>query len=340
MSHILDPIPDDRRDAVQAAFTAAFGSASVALLQPVPGGASSALTFRVEAGGRPYLLRVEGRRTPLRNPHQYACMQIASDAGIAPPVRHIDDPNGIVIMDFIASRPLDEHPGGALGLARALGTLAARLQATPTFPAFIDYFSALTRMLAYVRSSSLFAPGLLDPHIEAFTRIREAYPAAPAPVSTHNDPNPRNILFDGERLWLIDWETAYRNDPLVDVAILLDHHAHTPALEDALLHAWHGGPLDPMTRARLTVIRPVTRLYYAGLGFTMFAAMPRETPLTDLVAPSVDEFRAMAADGRLTPTGPDTLLLLGKMQLAGFLAGVAAPGFKAALAMVRNGRSG
>jgi hypothetical protein len=42
-----------------------------------------------------------------------------------------------------------------------------------------------------------------------------------APVSSHNDPVPANILFDGRRPWLIDWEWAYRNDPLVDVAIVL-----------------------------------------------------------------------------------------------------------------------
>ena len=29
----------------------------------------------------------------------------------------------------------------------------------------------------------------------------------------------RNILFDGERLWLIDWESAHRNNPPVDAAI-------------------------------------------------------------------------------------------------------------------------
>jgi aminoglycoside phosphotransferase (APT) family kinase protein len=335
MSHAFDTIPADRRDAVQTALTAAFGPTPIAPIQPVAGGASGALTFRIEAGGKPHLLRVEGRRTPLRNPHQYACMRIASDAGIAPPVRHIDEAAGIAIMDFIATRPLEQHAGG--GLAQAAGALIARLQATPTFPAFIDYFAALTRMLAFVRNSNLFAPGLLDPHIEAFARIHEAYPATPAPVSTHNDPNPRNLLSDGSRLWLIDWETAYRNDPLVDVAILLDQLAPTPALEEALLHAWHGGPLDAQTHARLAVIRPVTRLYYAGLTFVMFAGAPRDKPLTDLAAPTVEEFRAMVDDGRLSATGADTLLTLGKMQLAGFLAGIAAPGFEDALVRVRNG---
>ena len=66
--------------------------------------------------------------------------------------------------------------------------------------------------------------------------LREAYDAGSTRlVSSHNDPVPSNILFDGERLWLIDWESACRNDPLVDVAIVLDHLARSPELEDVLL---------------------------------------------------------------------------------------------------------
>jgi len=62
----------------------------------------------------------------------------------------------------------------------------------------------------------------LDPHLEGFETIRAAYPwDASALVSSHNDPNPRNILFDGQRLWLVDWELRFRNDPLTDIAILM-----------------------------------------------------------------------------------------------------------------------
>ena len=115
-----------------------------------------------------------------------------------------------------------------------------------------------------------------------FDTIREAYPwEAPAHVSAHNDPNPQNILFDGERLWLIDWETAYANDPLTDVAILTDNFAPTPELEASLLSAWLGAPPDRTIRARLQLMRQLTRLYYAGLILSMFAGAPRSAPDAD-----------------------------------------------------------
>jgi thiamine kinase-like enzyme len=90
-----------------------------------------------------------------------------------------------------------------------------------------------------VRRTGLFAAGLLDAHVERLELLREAYDAGSIRlISSHNAPTPGNILFDGERLWLVDWESAFRNDPLVDAAIVLDHFARSQELEDVLLKAW------------------------------------------------------------------------------------------------------
>jgi thiamine kinase-like enzyme len=78
----------------------------------------------------------------------------------------------------------------------------------------------------FVRQA-IFVDGLLDAASERLVQIRETYaPEAENFVSSHNDVLPRNILFDGNRLWLIDWEGAYRNDPLVDLATALDNLRH------------------------------------------------------------------------------------------------------------------
>jgi aminoglycoside phosphotransferase (APT) family kinase protein len=335
----LDPIPPDRRETARIALAAAFGAASMTALRPVGGGASGALIYRLDVGGRSYLLRMETRRGAFRNPHQYTSMQTAADAGVAPPLLYADADAGVAIMDFVESRPLHDYPGGPAALARDLGRLVARLQATPVFPAFVDYMESLDRMLVYVRRSTVFAPGLLDPHCEGFERIRQAYPwDAAAFVSSHNDPNPRNVIFDGDRLWLVDWETSYRNDPLTDVAILVDNLAATPEQQDLLLQAWLGRPPDRALRARLVLMRQLTRLYYAALGFSFFASIPRNTPPdADLTAPTPDEFRSAIATGRLQPTGPETLYVLGKMCLAGFKAGVGTTEFAESVDILQGG---
>ncbi len=332
----IEAIPDAHREAVRAAISATFGSSPLDGSRQVLGGASGALTYRLEVVGRSYFLRVETRRGALRNPHQYLCMQTAADAGLAPALRHLDPEAGIAIMDFVPERPLADYPGGPPALAKDLGALARRLQSTHVFPELRDYPVLIERMLGFLRSSGRFAPGLLDPHQEGFERIRHAYPwHGSARVSSHNDPNPRNIIFDGKRLWLVDWETAYRNDPMVDVAILVDNLASRPELETALLAAWLGHAPDRGVRSRLTVMRALTRLYYAGLLLSLSPA-PSE-PDADLSALSPMEFGTALAQGRFEPGSPAAMRSLGKMVLAGFLDATRAPDFDAALATASEG---
>jgi Ser/Thr protein kinase RdoA (MazF antagonist) len=334
----MESIPEAHRESARAALSAAFGASAPVEVRPVGGGASGALVYRVAAEEGLYLLRLETKRDALRNPHQYVCMQTAAEAGIAPALLYLDATAGVAIMDFVPQRPLAEYPGGALALARDLGSLAARLRDTSPFPALHDYRVMLTRMLGWLRSR-LFVDGLLEPHVAAFERIRDAYPwDAAALASCHNDPNPRNILFDGQRLWLIDWETAYRNEPLADVAILADNFAQTPELESALLGAWLGRAPDRALRARLTLMRPLTRLYYAALLLGIAGARaPRPEPEKDLTAPSPAEFGAAVARGEHTPASAETMYVLGKMMLAGFLAGATDQACEAALAVARSG---
>jgi len=244
-------------------------------------------------------------------------MAIAAEAGIAPAVHYADADAGVALIDFIATVPIERFPGGELARAAALGELARRLQETPPFPVLGDWRAIVGRLLGLLETR--FAPGLLDPHRAAFQQLHETLSWDEAThVSSHNDPNPRNVLFDGERLWLIDWETSYHNDPMVDIAILADNFA--PAGEPArqLLQSWLRRAPRPDEVERLEAIKRLTRLYYAGLliGF----GAPADAPITDLSALSRAEAEDRAARGELAEVTPATLLIAGKMCLAAFLA--------------------
>jgi len=305
---------------------AAFG-ASPGALTPLSGGVSGATLLLGESAGRRYVLRIEGRASPLRNPHQYAAMRIAAEAGLAPRIHAVDEQAGVAVIDFIAEQPLTAFPGGPVGLARALGDMVRRLQATPRFPSFVEYPDIVARLWSHVCRSGLFAPGVLDAHTARLAEIRAAYAWDPAhAVSSHNDLLPRNLLFDGERLWLIDWESAWRSDPLVDIATTLDNFAPSPELEDVVLCAWLGGAPDRRLRERLAQVRAMTRLFYAAVQFSAVAAAPRSAPDTDLAAPTLAELQRALRDGRLQPDALETRHALGKMFLASFLSGEAAPG--------------
>ena len=259
-------------------------------------------------------------------------MRIAAEAGIAPRIHYADEADRVVVMDFIEARSLSAYPGGRPALVQAMGQMLRRLQATPAFPRFVEYPDIVARLWAHVVRTGLFAPGVLDAHTEHLARIRETYTWDPAEsVSSHNDLVPANILFDGQRLWLIDWESAYRNDPLVDVAIALDGFAPSPDLADALTQAWLGHAPDAALEARLGLIHALTRLYYAGVLFSASAAASGAIADSDLTAPKLADFQEAIRERRIKPGAPATKHILGKMYLAAFASGDAPPGLDAAV---------
>jgi len=291
------------------------------------GGVSGAFVFLVEAGGRRFVLRIEGPASPLRNPHQYLSMRIAAEEGIAPRLHYLDVDDRVVMMDFIEDRPLEAYPGGDPELARAIGAMVKKLQTAPLFPSFVHYPDIVSRLWTHVCKTGLFVDGLLDAASRRLVQIRETYaPQAEQYVSSHNDVLPRNVLFDGKRLWLIDWESAYRNDPLVDLATALDNFAPSPDLEEVLLLAWLGHEPDDLLRSRLALVRALTRLYYAGVLFSASALAPRARPDHSLLAPTSAEFERAIRDGRLLAGTRETGHVLGKMYLASFLSGAVPPG--------------
>ena len=327
-SKLMVSVSPDHREAVCAAIAAAFGTVTIDAVRPVGGGASGAFPFRVDLRGRRYLVRVEGEASPLRNPHQYQSMRIAAEAGIAPRLYHVDEASRVAVMDFIEEQPLSAFPGASQALAQAIGELLARVQRTPSFPRFVQYPDMVSRLWAWVCQTGLFAPGVLDPCTEHLQRVCETYEGDAADsVSSHNDPVPRNILFDGRRLWLIDWESAYANDPLVDVAILLDSFAQSTELEAVLLRSWLGRAPDEGLLARLPLVQALTRLYYAGVFLSAAEAALGPLAETGLCAPSVVAFRRAVTAGELEPEAPETKLILGKLYVASFLTGDRPPGF-------------
>ena len=89
-------MPRDRALALNAALPSQINA-----ITPIAGGASGAFPFRVEIAGRNYVVRVEGPASPLRNPHQYVSMQIASEAGIAPKIYYVDEAARVSVMDLL-----------------------------------------------------------------------------------------------------------------------------------------------------------------------------------------------------------------------------------------------
>jgi thiamine kinase-like enzyme len=124
-------------------------------------------------------------------------------------------------------------------------------------------------------------------------------------VSSHNDLKPQNIRFDGGRVWLVDWESAFLNDRYVDLAIAANFFVKDEAREEDYLKAYFGEPAGEYRRACFFLVRQALSMFYAALlflearraGLTIDADMP--TPgfreyLEELIADRIDMLKPEA----------------------------------------------
>lgn len=140
----------------------------------------------------------------------------------------------------------------ALRWHNALGVTASEFMLANTFPWDVSHTDAALRSIVRVVRQVHQLPAL-DWHYDVFNimrnwleqmvrydgfdKVRDDWerlnacfetlqpPQRPSVlVLSHNDLNPKNMLSDGEQVWLIDWECAGMNDPLFDLAVLT--HAH------------------------------------------------------------------------------------------------------------------
>jgi hypothetical protein len=91
-----------------------------------------------------------------------------------------------------------------------------------------------------------------------------AYPYGDAEmVSSHNDLfKPDNILFDGQRVLLVDWEAAFLNDRYADLAAVANQVVATQEEEVAYLQEYFGAAPDPYQLARFHLMQQLAHLFY------------------------------------------------------------------------------
>ncbi|HET8691283.1 MAG TPA: choline/ethanolamine kinase family protein [Steroidobacteraceae bacterium] len=268
-------LPPPARAAIEATSGAlGLGDPVVSLL---PGGVANR-SFRLQGNGQDVVLKLAGAESSglgadLRS--EVAMQALAADAGLAPRVVHADP-----AMGFIASRhaegrfPSDREIRQAPFLER-VGRWLAALHALP-LPAGLPIVDFGERAAAYLgRLSGAFEAKLAR---ELASR-RAALGATPRQVPCHHDLHRRNLLDDGRRLLVVDWEYAGPGDPAADLAACIGYHGLDAAATDALFTGY-GGALDRSLRARVEALGWIFDCLWYGWNAAAaqagFAADPEE----------------------------------------------------------------
>lgn len=194
----------------------------------VAAGLSGAGVYRVEAQGRSFVLKLAGTAAEPSANWQRRCQTqaLAAQAGLAPRIVHVDESRRAVLSEFVVDRSFPMYfsdPRTREAAIAKLGSMLRRLHGLPLPP---DAEAKLPRdalseiWLGLSQGSKRAAPPTFA--VDAVQRVlAETPPASDRPlVLSHNDVNPTNLVYDGEGLLLLDWDTAGPNDPLYDPAAI------------------------------------------------------------------------------------------------------------------------
>lgn len=210
--------------------------------QQIKGGITNA-NFRVDCGGQSYFVRI-GDDIPVHGVMRFnelAASHAAARCGLSPQVRHAEP--GALVFDFINARTFAAEDVRQRGnLSRILDLIRRCHRDMPREirgPALIFWVFHVLRDYAH----SLKDAG--SRHLSVLTRlmrIAEELEQMVGPIDIvygHNDLLPSNLLDDGKRLWLIDWDYAGFNSPLFDLANLCSNNEVELESEVWLLEAYY-----------------------------------------------------------------------------------------------------
>jgi thiamine kinase-like enzyme len=212
--------------------------------------------------GGPDLLGIDRDR-------EHANSVAAAEAGVGAPVLHYRPGAGLTV-EFLPGTALtdaDLHDPAVLGRVAAACRL---LHGGPRFTGEFDMFAVQARYRAIVAEHGFRLPARYDefaPRVELVARALGPRVTVPC----HNDLLAANLLDDGERVRIIDYEYAGNNDPCFELGNIWSEAALPAPLLDVLVTAYFGRPRPAqVARARLFGLM-------SKYGWTLWAAIQDAT---------------------------------------------------------------
>ncbi len=217
----------------------------------------------------------------------------AAEAGFAPALRHAGD--GVMVTDYLGAKTY-----GAEDVRNAIGPIADLLRRFHTeMPRHISgpgyFFWPFHVVRDYARTLARDGSRMVS-ELPRYTALADALEAAQVPlpiVFAHNDLLPANLLDDGQRLWLIDFEYAGFSTALFDLAGLSSNAGFSSDETQALMTAYFGQPPDAALTRAMAAMQCASLLREAM--WSMVSELHLNAPGTDYPAYTSENLARMDA---------------------------------------------
>jgi len=331
-------IPEAKKDAVARALREAFGVTEFEDIRRLTAGLSAALVFRIVVRGCPYLLRIVTNTDSAAGPgrgdqtNHFACMKLAAEAGIGPRVWYTSTEDRVSITDFVEARPFPRTEA----LARLPATLRT-LHALPPFsyPRVVNYLDAMDGLVRKFQAAKILPEGEAEELFQGYTRVASVYPRGDSDmVSSHNDLKPENILYDGDRVWLVDWEAGFLNDRYVDLAVVANFVVTNDAEQDAYLRTYFGAAADEYRLARFYLMRQLLHTFYPAV--LMLFGLKGKLMDSNGRAQDFRDFHDRILAGEVNLAAEEAKLQYARVHMNQFLQNMREPRFQDALRIVSD----
>jgi len=323
-------IPEEKQPAVMRALHEAFGVNEYEDIRLLAGGLSSALAFKIMVKNNPYLLKIL-RKEMISDPaNEFACQRSAAEAEIAPRIWYASVEDRLLISDFVEAKPFPED------MARLIAPTLRTLHSLPDFPMPMmgSYFDAANGFVRRFQAAKILPESTTGEIFHRYAEVVRVYPRNDSElVASHNDLKPQNMKFDGTRIWLLDWESAFLNDEYVDLAIVANFFVKDEAQEEGFLQAYFGEPAGEYRRARFYLVRQAVSMFYATL-LLMEAARAGLSIDADMTTPDFREFHQDLIADKIDILKADAKAQYGMIHLREALRNMRTERFEEAVEMV------
>ncbi len=261
IDHVLDRIP------------ALAGRNRV--IEPLPGGLTNE-NFKVTTEDGVFVARCNRSDSTLLGidrDAEFHNTMAAEAAGVGAPFVDYRPDLGVLVIKFLEGRTYQDDDLRAPGaLTRLIATLQS-LHGGRRFVGDFDMFSRQANYLRTCRERGFAIPDDYERWSHEFARIGRALAVIPEEtVPCHNDLLAANVVDDGDRLWLIDYEYSGNGDPYFD----LGNTWTECGLDDdhlAEMVRAYAGRDDPQLLARARLNATVSRYGWALWGYIQDASL-------------------------------------------------------------------